>query len=41
VLLPLWTSYLVRIYSWRLILAKNGALNWLLNGIGLPDAGLA
>src|SRR6059058_1085160 len=23
VLLPLWTSYLVRIYSWRLILAKN------------------
>ena len=41
VLLPLWTSYLVRIYSWRLILAKNGALNWMLNGIGLPDAGLA
>jgi putative spermidine/putrescine transport system permease protein len=41
VLLPLWSSYLVRIYSWRLILAKNGALNWALNGIGLPDAGLA
>jgi putative spermidine/putrescine transport system permease protein len=41
VLLPLWTSYLVRIYSWRLILAKNGALNWALNAIGLPDANLA
>jgi putative spermidine/putrescine transport system permease protein len=41
VLLPLWSSYLVRIYSWRLILAKNGALNWALNGLGLPDAGLA
>ena len=41
VLLPLWSSYLVRIYSWRVILAKNGALNWALNGIGLPDAGLA
>jgi putative spermidine/putrescine transport system permease protein len=41
VLLPLWSSYLVRIYSWRLILAKNGALNWAFNGIGLPDAGLA
>src|SRR4249919_3019371 len=41
VLLPLWTSYLVRIYAWRLILAKEGALNWALNGIGLPDANLA
>jgi putative spermidine/putrescine transport system permease protein len=41
VLLPLWSSYLVRIYAWRTILAKNGALNWVLNGIGLPDAGLA
>jgi putative spermidine/putrescine transport system permease protein len=41
VLLPLWSSYLVRIYSWRLILAKQGALNWALNSIGLPDAGLA
>ena len=41
VLLPLWSSYLVRIYAWRTILAKNGALNWVLNGLGLPDAGLA
>ena len=41
VLLPLWSSYLVRIYAWRLILAKQGALNWALNGLGLPDANLA
>ena len=38
VLLPLWSSYLVRIYSWRTILSTNGALNWALSGIGLPDA---
>jgi putative spermidine/putrescine transport system permease protein len=41
ILLPLWSSYLVRIYAWRTILAKEGALNWALNGVGLPDAGLA
>jgi putative spermidine/putrescine transport system permease protein len=41
VLLPLWSSYLVRIYSWTTILSKDGALNWSLNGIGLPDANIA
>jgi putative spermidine/putrescine transport system permease protein len=35
VLLPLWTSYLVRVYAWRLILAKAGVLNWALGGLGL------
>ena len=35
VLLPLWSSYLVRIYAWRLILSNDGALNWALGGIGL------
>src|ERR671935_148869 len=40
VLLPLWSSYLVRIYAWRTILAHDGALNWSLNKIGLPDVGL-
>jgi putative spermidine/putrescine transport system permease protein len=34
--LPLWVSYLVRVYSWRLILNPEGALNWALEGIGLP-----
>ena len=33
---PLWVSYLVRVYSWRLILNPEGALNWALTGLGLP-----
>ncbi len=41
VLLPLWSSYLVRIYAWQTILSHDGALNWSLNRIGLPDANLA
>ena len=41
VLLPLWSSYLVRIYAWQTILAHGGAINWALNGIGLPDQNLA
>src|SRR3989442_284227 len=40
VLLPLWSSYLVRIYAWKTILAHDGALNWSLNKIGLPSVGL-
>jgi putative spermidine/putrescine transport system permease protein len=40
VLLPLWSSYLVRIYAWRTILGHDGALNWTLNKIGLPDVNL-
>ena len=41
VLLPLWSSYLVRVYTWRLILNQDGVLNWTLNRLGLPDAGIA
>ena len=41
VLLPLWTSYLVRVYAWRLILAKNGVLNWTLGEIGLGGVNVA
>ncbi len=41
VLLPLWSSYLVRVYAWRLILSQGGVLNWVLHGLGLPSAGLA
>src|SRR3989304_4894561 len=29
VIMPLWSSYLIRVYSWRLILAKEGILNWV------------
>ena len=39
--LPLWVSYLVRVYSWRLILNPDGALNYFLNRIGLPDQNIA
>jgi putative spermidine/putrescine transport system permease protein len=35
VLIPLWSSYLVRVFAWRLILAKDGILNWFLADIGL------
>ncbi len=40
VLLPLWSSYLARVYAWRLILAHDGVLNWALHGLGLPGASI-
>ncbi len=49
VMMPLWSSYLVKVYAWKLILAKEGIvtwlaesvhLSWLLNGIlALPVIG--
>jgi putative spermidine/putrescine transport system permease protein len=35
VLLPLWSSYLIRVYSWKLILAQEGILNWFFERLGL------
>jgi putative spermidine/putrescine transport system permease protein len=35
VLMPLWSSYLVKVYAWRTILSEEGVLNWALNPIGL------
>src|SRR5262249_59492514 len=35
VMLPLWSNYLVRVYSWRLILAKEGVIHWAFNSLGL------
>jgi putative spermidine/putrescine transport system permease protein len=35
VLVPLWSSYLVRVFAWRLILAKDGILNWFVEQAGL------
>jgi len=35
VMLPLWSNYLVRVYSWRLILAKEGVIHWAFNEAGL------
>ncbi len=40
VLLPLWSSYLVRVYAWKVILANDGILNWSLEKIGLPAANI-
>ena len=40
VLLPLWASYLARVYAWILILNHNGLLNWSLQSIGLPPANI-
>ena len=35
VLIPLWSSYLVRVFAWRLILSKDGILNWFVGHVGL------
>lgn len=35
VLIPLWSSYLVRVYAWKLILAREGILSWLFAQLGL------
>jgi putative spermidine/putrescine transport system permease protein len=40
VLIPLWSSYLVRVFAWRLILAKDGILNWSLGQIGLGSVNI-
>ena len=34
VLLPLWSSYLVRVYAWKLILAKEGIVSWAASATG-------
>jgi putative spermidine/putrescine transport system permease protein len=44
VMLPLWSSYLVRVYAWKLILAKEGVVSWAAQSTGtswLLDAVLA
>jgi putative spermidine/putrescine transport system permease protein len=38
VLLPLWSSYLVRVYAWKLILAAEGIVNWFLSRMGMGRA---
>ncbi|MGK0619408.1 ABC transporter permease [Meiothermus cerbereus] len=35
VLLPLWSSYLIKVYAWRLILAGEGVMSWFFNLLGL------
>ncbi|MDH4259328.1 MAG: ABC transporter permease [Gammaproteobacteria bacterium] len=38
VMLPMWTSYLVKVYAWRLVLAKQGILFWFVDQLGLTPA---
>jgi putative spermidine/putrescine transport system permease protein len=35
IVLPLWSSYLIRVFAWKLILQGNGLLNWTFQKIGL------
>ena len=35
VMLPLWSSYLVKIYAWKMILAKEGIVSWAATGLHL------
>jgi putative spermidine/putrescine transport system permease protein len=41
VTVPLWCSYLARVYAWRLILSHDGVLNWALHLLRLPDQKIA
>jgi putative spermidine/putrescine transport system permease protein len=38
VMLPLWSSYLVKVYAWKLILAKEGIITWISGQLGLTPA---
>jgi len=39
ILLPLWASYLVKVYAWRIVLQEEGLLNWVLSPVGLSGPG--
>ncbi len=38
VLMPFWTSFLVRTFAWMILLGRNGAVNRLLISLGISDA---
>ena len=38
VMLPLWSSYLVKVYAWKLILAKEGIVSWIAGQLHLTWA---
>lgn len=40
VIVSLFTAYIVRIYAWRTLLGRNGAISQLLTSVGLTDAPL-
>ncbi len=39
ILLPLWSSYLVKVYAWRTMLSANGVIEWALQPLGLHSPG--
>ncbi|MFC3574041.1 ABC transporter permease [Streptomyces yaanensis] len=39
ILTPLWASYLVKVYAWRLILSQGGLADWMLEPFGLSGPG--
>jgi putative spermidine/putrescine transport system permease protein len=39
ILMPLWASYLVKVYAWRTILNEDGILNWALHPLGIHGPG--
>jgi putative spermidine/putrescine transport system permease protein len=39
VLMPLWSSYLVKVLSWREMITENGVVNWALAPLGLHGPG--
>lgn len=41
VLIPLWAAYLVKVYSWRIILQGNGLVDWAVEPFGLTGPGLS
>lgn len=40
ILLPLWASYLARVYAWLLIFTHDGVLNWTLGKLGAGSVSL-
>jgi len=34
IMMPLWSSYLVKVYAWKLLLAKEGAIGWVFDKAG-------
>jgi putative spermidine/putrescine transport system permease protein len=39
VLMPLWSSYLIKVYAWRTMLSSGGVVNWLLDPLGASGPG--
>lgn len=37
IVLPLWASYIARVYAWIVILQKGGTLDWFFAKVGLPE----